>query len=165
MCDPNLSWHASLFFETWSHARQTQQHEMLRGRQGWRYDDAKPEMEGTNVRPKKFSSPIIRVPVIHCISTIAVRWTWGSIDLYSYTPALWSRSTPSPGHTCSSTPNISANDACRVGTAGTNDDRPQTPILSAAPVTMSISVLCFCCLKMLESHSLLLRIHHFRCLS
>jgi hypothetical protein len=59
----------------------------------------------------------------------------------------------------------SANDACRVGTAGTNDDRPQTPILSAAPVTMSISVLCFCCLKMLESHSLLLRIQHFRCLS
>lgn len=93
MCDPNLSWHASLFFETWSHARQTQQHEMLRGRQGWRYDDAKPELEGTNVRPKKFSSPIIRVPVIHCISMTAVRWTQSLIDLCSYIPALWSRST------------------------------------------------------------------------
>jgi hypothetical protein len=107
------------------------------------------------------------VPVIHCISTIAVRWTWRLIDLCSYTPALWSRSTPSPGHTCSSTPNIVPMMLVVwvLCTAGTNDDRPQTPILSAAPVTMSISVLCFCCLKMLESHSLLLRIHLFHCLS
>jgi len=56
---------------------------------GWGYDHAKPDVEGTNVRPKNFRSG--EHPTTRDISRTAIGRISRMIGIYSYTPALWGK--------------------------------------------------------------------------
>lgn len=120
-----LSRGTKFVFETWSHARQTQQHEMLRGRRGWAWLGIRSRQAriGRHKRQTK-KLPLCEHPTTRDTSRTAIGRTSRMIGIYSYTPALWGKSNAPLGAWYRLLVNTkhSANDACRVGTAGTNDD-------------------------------------------
>jgi hypothetical protein len=166
VCKPNLSWDGSLFSsKTWSHARQTQQHEMLRGRQGWAWLGIRSRQAqiGRHKRQTK-KLPLCEHPTIRDITTIAVRRAPRLIGIYGvlvHTCPL-EQVELHPSITRSSRPNIVPMMPAGVGPAGTNDDQDAYSFLR--PRNNVDLVLWPCCLKMLDSHSLLLHTHHIRCL-
>lgn len=160
------------FLKHGQHARQSQQHGMVRGRQGWGLagDTVTPSLKsGRHKRQtKKLSADVSNHPTTRAINYIDGGWNrkpdglsiFLRARIFQFLRTVARRlSIPNVAPTMSAVLAV----VCCVGPAGTNDDHRR---LFFPPPRNNVDLGQWpCCLKMLESHSPLLRIHHTSCLS